>query len=106
MTQESVPAAPGPVAQSPARRWIVDTGIAVLLTAAQLAGFHASLWWNHPPATAGWPSYLLLAVASMTLVLRRRYPVAVLAVCLAATLWAGQLSAHGLIWIGLIAAFV
>jgi signal transduction histidine kinase len=107
MTQESLPAAPGSVAgQSLARRWTVDIGIAVLLTAAQLGAFRASLWWNHPPATAGWPPYLLLGVASLALVLRRRYPVGMLAVCLAATLWAGQLSPHGLIWIGLIAAFV
>jgi signal transduction histidine kinase len=83
-----------------------DLGIAVLLTCAQLAGFRASLWWSHPHATAGWLPYLLLGAASMALGFRRRYPVGVLAFCLAATLWAGQLSAHGLIWIGLIAAFV
>jgi signal transduction histidine kinase len=108
MTQESVPAAPGPVAgrSQPPRRWTVDIGIALLLTAVQLAGFHASLRWGHPQAAAGWPSYLLLAAASMALTLRRSYPVGVLAFGLAATLWAGQLSPHALIWIGLIGAFV
>lgn len=89
------------------RRWVVDGAIALGVTAAQLGVVGASSSWNHHHlhAAAGWDAYLLFAVGGMSLIMRRRFPVAVLAVALATSLWAGAVS-HGIvIWIVPIAAF-
>ena len=92
------------------RRWAVDAGIAVAVTAAQLGAAYASSSWaswngHHHHAAAAWYVYVLLAVAGLALIARRRYPVEVLAVSLAATLAAGKLGG-GLIWLALIVAFL
>jgi signal transduction histidine kinase len=91
------------------RRWALDAGIALAVTALQLGATHASESWSwsghHARATDAWYVYVLLAIAGLALIARRRYPVAVLAVSLAATLTAGQLGG-GLIWLALIAAFL
>jgi signal transduction histidine kinase len=93
------------------RRWLVDIAIAVVAAAVQLGAVHATSSWAHPAARAaassapGWPAYLLLAVAGLVLTFRRRFPVAVLAVSLGATLLAGAISHVGMIWIALIVAF-
>jgi signal transduction histidine kinase len=94
----------------PRRRWVIDIVIAVVVTAVQLAAVHAnSSWAHHSRAAAasapGWPAYLLLAVAGLVLTFRRRFPVAVLAASLGATLLAGAISHTGMIWVALIAAF-
>ena len=47
---------------------------------------------------------MLLAVGGVSLLARRRYPVAVLAVTLVTALWAGRLSAS-VVWLALIVAF-
>ena len=47
----------------------------------------------------------MLTVAGLALLWRRRYPVAVLAVSLGATLWAGALKPPGPIWLAVIVAF-
>lgn len=95
-----------------ARRWAVDAGLALVVTAAQLGVTYASssgMGWSghHHHVAAGWDVYLLLAIAGLALIFRRSYPVAVLAVSLAATLTAGHLGGSGkVIWIALIAAFI
>jgi signal transduction histidine kinase len=92
-----------------ARRWAVDTGVAIAVVGLQLATWLAA--WGHrghgrQPVLA---DYLLLAVGGVALLARRRYPVAVLAVALAATAGCAVLggSSHGHpTWLVLAAAFV
>lgn len=89
------------------RRWAADIGIALAVTAVQLLAANASLSWNHQHshAVVGWAANLLLAVGGLALIVRRRFPVGVLAVALGAALWAGAISPAGLIWIVPTAAF-
>ncbi len=92
------------------RQWLVDIAIAVVVTAVQLGATRAALSWWHPSHAAagsarGWAGYLLLAVAGLVLIFRRRFPVAVLTASLGATLLAGAIGNAGMIWIALIAAF-
>jgi signal transduction histidine kinase len=94
-----------------ARQWAADAGLALLVTAAQLGATYASSsgrgWSGHHHGAPGWDIYLLLAIAGLALIARRRYPVAVLGVSLAATLTAGHLGGGGnVIWLALIAAFI
>jgi signal transduction histidine kinase len=89
-----------------ARHWRADAAVAVAVTAVQLAAYSASVSWHgHVQGNAGWPGYVLLTVAGLALLWRRRHPTAVLAVSLAATLWAGDIGG-GFIWLALIAAFI
>ncbi len=86
------------------RRWAVDAAIAVAVTAAQLGATYADSS-GHPGTTrAGTLSYVLLAVGGAALILRRRYPVGVLTVTLATTLWAAGQNARA-IYLALIVAF-
>ncbi len=100
-----------PGKQPPGRtgQWAVDAGIALAVTALQLGATYASKSWgssgHHRAGMDGWYVYVLLAIAGLALVARRRHPVGVLAVSLAATLTAGQLGG-GLIWLALIVAFL
>ncbi len=91
------------------RQWAVDAGVALAVTVAQLGGTYASNSWgwsgHHGHATNAWYVYVLLAIAGLALVARRRYPVEVLAVSLAATLAAGKLGG-GFIWLALCVAFL
>ncbi|MGD0064292.1 MAG: histidine kinase [Streptosporangiaceae bacterium] len=87
-----------------ARRWAVDAAIAVAVTAAQLGAAYAGSSWHPGAARAGTLSYLLLAVGGAALILRRRYPVGVLAVTLATTLWAAGQNSRTL-YLALIVAF-
>jgi signal transduction histidine kinase len=102
--------APAPAPARPAggtRQWLIDTALALVLTGVQLiARYGSASWHSHGHAAVSWYVYLLLAIASLVLIARRRFPVAVLAVSLAATLAAGKLGGGGMIWVGLIAAFV
>jgi signal transduction histidine kinase len=88
-------------------RWAADVTIAVAVTAVQLAVLTASFSWNrhHLHGSPGWAAYLLLGIGGMSLLGRRRYPEAVLAVALGTALWAGAISGAGMIWIVPIAAF-
>jgi len=106
MTDQSTPAGRRQLARQ-ARQWRVDAALAAVVTVVQLLAHYASLSWygHHQAGARGWPSYLLLSIAGLALIWRRRYPTAVLAVSLAATLWAGALGG-GFIWIPLIAAFI
>jgi signal transduction histidine kinase len=104
------PEAPGPRAAgarppaSTARRWAVDAAIAAAVTAAQVAGTSAGERWQPGQGPVSPLAYVLLAAGGMALIVRRRYPVAVLAVTLATTLWAAGENAH-VIYLGLIVAF-
>lgn len=101
------PALPGTRPPGRARQWAVDVAIALAVTAAQLGATHASTRWGTGRNSAsGWDVYLLLAVAGLALIWRRRFPVQVLAVSLAATLAASKIGDGGMIWIALIAAFI
>ena len=73
-----------------ARRWAIDVAIAVAVTAIEVGGTFASAHWHQGHATAGVGTYLLLAVGGAALIVRRRYPVGVLAVTLAVSDLAGR----------------
>ncbi|HSZ43702.1 MAG TPA: sensor histidine kinase [Streptosporangiaceae bacterium] len=89
------------------RQWVIDAAIALGITAAQLGALHASRSWASTPQPApAWDVYLLLAIAGLALIARRRFPVEVLAVSLGTTLAAGKLGHGGMTWIALIAAFL
>jgi signal transduction histidine kinase len=87
-----------------ARRWTVDAAIAAAVTAAQVGGTYAGQRWQPGQAPVSPLAYVLLAVGGVVLIARRRYPVTVLAVTLATTLWAAGENAH-VIYLGLIVAF-
>ena len=88
-----------------ARQRITDAAIAVLATAADLA-FALSGHQGHgqPSQRPGVFAIVLLVVGGIALLARRRYPRAVLAVVLAATLGATALGAANA-WIALLVAF-
>jgi signal transduction histidine kinase len=87
-----------------ARRWAVDAAIAVAVTAVQVGATYGSSSWHRGQGHAGIAAYVLLVVAGAALLARRRYPVGVLAVTLAATMWAAGENAH-MIYLALIVAF-
>jgi signal transduction histidine kinase len=87
-----------------ARRWAVDVAIAAAVTAAQLGATYADSSGHHGAGRAGTLSYVLLTVGGAALILRRRYPVGVLAVTLATTLWAAGQNSRA-IYLALIVAF-
>ena len=98
-------------ASAAARRWMADAAIATVVIAVQIVGTWASTSWHHGHAAAGSAAvgswvYVLLAVAGAALIWRRRFPVAVLAVALGATLWAEAISPRGgFFWLALVVAF-
>ena len=88
MTDFSTPVRRPPPAGQP-RQWRADGLVAAAVTAVQLAAHYESLnWYGHHGGAANWAIYVLLSVSGLALVWRRRYPTAVLAVSLGATLWA------------------
>jgi signal transduction histidine kinase len=92
-----------------ARRWAADATIAVAVAGLQLAAWLAQAT-HHGHPRPGIADYLLLAAGGAALLARRRYPVAVLAVALAAAAVSAALGgdAHGepVAWLVLAAAFV
>jgi signal transduction histidine kinase len=88
-----------------ARRWAADALIAVAVTAIQVGGTYASAGRHPGHPAAGIVAYLLLAVGGASLIVRRRYPVGVLALTLAAAIWPGTDSQAPVIWLALIVAF-
>jgi signal transduction histidine kinase len=86
-------------------RWAADALIAVAVTAIQVGSTYAFDGRHPGHPTAGTVTYLLLAVGGASLIVRRRYPVGVLALTLAAALWPGTDSQAPLIWLALIVAF-
>jgi signal transduction histidine kinase len=103
VTLDSAPAPRGRAARS----WAVDTGVAAAVVALQLAAWLAdSAHRGHAGPRLG--DYLLLAAGGVALLVRRRYPVGVLAVALAAAAGDAALGGHGapIAWLVLLAAFV
>ena len=98
---------PGHAWPGSAGAWAIDVLLAAAVTAAEIGGSHAAGSWSHVHhhAAPGILAYLLLAVSGAALLARRRFPVAVLAVVLATTLWAGALGAS-VVWLALIVAFL
>jgi signal transduction histidine kinase len=99
------PHGPGAVRRAAAaRRWAVDAAIAATVIAAEAGATYARSSWHAGQSRAGTLAYVLLAVGGAALLLRRRYPVGVLAVTLATTLWAAGEDAR-VIYLALIVAF-
>jgi signal transduction histidine kinase len=86
------------------RRWVIDAAIAAAVIAVQLGATYASASWQGGQARAGILAYILLAIGGASLLARRRYPIAVLAVTLVTTLWAAGGNGRG-IYLALIVAF-
>jgi signal transduction histidine kinase len=97
---------PGGVARaSGARRWAFDAALAAAVIAAEVGGSHAATSWNqHGHAAPGIVAYAVLAAGGASLLARRRYPVAILAVTTASALAAVRLGAE-VVWFALIVAF-
>ncbi len=98
-------AAPGSPVTSAAQRWLTDTLIAAVVTAASLAWTYSAASWRPHQGAANLAGYLLLAAGGAALIARRRYPVAVLAVTLATTLLAESVGHAAGVWLPLIVAF-
>jgi signal transduction histidine kinase len=81
----------------------VDAVIAAVVIALEVLGTHAAGSW-HRHAAPGVGAYLVLAAGGGSLLVRRRYPVAVLAITLASALIATRLNANA-VWFALIVAF-
>jgi signal transduction histidine kinase len=87
------------------RQWATDAAIAALVTGVQLAVPLAHLKWNWHQESHPEPfGIMLLIIGGAALVLRRRYPDAVLWVVLGTTLGASALGEQ-MVWLGLIVAF-
>jgi signal transduction histidine kinase len=87
-----------------ARRWALDAVLAAVVIAAEIGGTHAASWGHHRHSAPGIVAYLVLVAGGASLLARRRYPVAVLAITLASALVASKLGAS-LVWFALIVAF-
>jgi signal transduction histidine kinase len=94
----------GRASATAARQWATDAVIAAVVIAAQLLGSHAALQWHQHAAAPGLAAYLVLAAGGVSLLVRRRYPVTVLAITLASALAAAELGAS-VVWFALIVAF-
>ena len=75
-----------------ARQYAADAVIAAVVITLQLLGSHAAMGWHKHAAAPGIAAYLVLAAGGVSLLVRRRYPVAVLAITLASALTAAELS--------------
>jgi signal transduction histidine kinase len=86
-------------------RWAFDAALAAAVIAAEVGGSHAAASWNqHQHAAPGIVANAVLVVGGASLLARRRYPVAVLAVTNASALVAVRLGAE-VVWFALVAAF-
>jgi signal transduction histidine kinase len=79
-----------PHAAGSTRRWTVDTVLAVVVAALQVAGTYGAARHYHGGTTPSPVEYAVVATAGLALAARRRFPVAVLAVtgALSAGYWA------------------
>lgn len=93
----------GASSTAPGRPRLGDVLLAVIVVAAQMVIIRAVSTW-HQSGLGIW-DYLALAGAGGLLVVRRRYPVAVLAIAQAVTLWVSATSHAGAVWLVLIVAF-
>jgi signal transduction histidine kinase len=88
-----------------ARRWLVDAGIAAVVTGVSLAGSAAATSWHHGDPRMSPADILLLIASGVSLVARRRYPAAVLGVTMVAALLSGPGNHGRFAWLPVIAAF-
>ena len=104
--REQDPDLPGPRPRAASvTRWSVDGAVAVVVTAAQVGANYAVPPHGVTPSGMGRVlGYVLLAAGAAALIARRRHPVAVLAIALGTTLWAGAEHAS-VVWLALIVAF-
>ena len=87
------------------RRWVIDGSIAAVVTGVELsAAFGSGGWHGHQHVQLGSFWYLPVLFGGLSLLARRRYPAAVLAVTLVTALWGAKLNAWG-VWLALIVAF-
>ncbi len=87
------------------RRWVVDCSIATVVTAVEAAGTVSSHHWHghgQEHVSSFW--YLPVFIGGLSLLARRRYPVEVLAIALAAGLWGARLNVWP-VWLALVVAF-
>jgi signal transduction histidine kinase len=90
-----------------ARSWAIDAAIAAAVITVEVCVSQEATAWNHQAhhqAAPGTLASILLAMGGAALLARRRYPVAVLAVTVVTTIWAGALGAKA-IWFAVIVAF-
>jgi signal transduction histidine kinase len=89
-----------------ARRWAIDAAIAIVVTAVELLwAFHPAWWRGHQDYHADALGVLPVILGGLSLVARRRFPVAVLAVTLATSLWGATLQVWT-VWLALTVAFI
>jgi signal transduction histidine kinase len=97
----------GPVAAAPGlhdRRWLVDAGIAAVVTGVSLAGSFGTSWHQQgPPVNLA--GFVLVTVGGAVLIARRRYPGTVLGVTLVLALLAVSLGHAHTGWLAVIVAF-
>jgi signal transduction histidine kinase len=86
------------------RRWAIDAGIAVAVTAFELCAYTSRGWGGHSHATPSAWGVLPVVLGGVALLARRRFPVSVLAACLATALWGAALGLWT-VWLGLTVAF-
>jgi signal transduction histidine kinase len=98
--RRTVVAASGPLAW----RWLVDAGIAAVVTGVSLAGSYAAASWHPQDPRVNLAGVLLLIAGGASLTARRRYPGAVLGVALAAALVSGPVGHVRFAWLPVIAA--
>jgi signal transduction histidine kinase len=102
------PPAAGAGRAAAAWRWTIDASIAIVVIVVQVGGSigagTGSASWQHQHPAPGVLALVILGVGGASLIVRRRYPIPVLAVTLATSLWAGRLGA-AVVWIALIVAF-
>ncbi len=87
------------------RHWVIDTSIAGVVTVIEVAGTVGSRHWHghgQEHVSSFW--YLPVFIGGLSLLARRRYPVEVLAVTLAAGLWGARLNVWP-VWLALIVAY-
>ncbi len=87
------------------RQWLTDVAVSAVTIGVSLAGSYAAATWHPGHHSVNLAGYLLVITGGAALILRRRYPVAVLAVTLAAAQLAGPTGHAYLNWLPLIVAF-
>ncbi|HZR48746.1 MAG TPA: sensor histidine kinase [Streptosporangiaceae bacterium] len=87
------------------RNWVIDASIAGIVTVVEVAGASSSHHWHgHEQMHVSPFWYLPVLIGSLSLLFRRRYPVEVLGITLAAALWGAALNVWP-VWLALVVAF-
>jgi signal transduction histidine kinase len=94
-------AAPGPRA----RQWLTDVAVAVVVIGLTLGSYFATRGYHHDSPPMDLAGYLCIVIGGLSLVARRRYPVAVLCVNLVTSNVPSTVHSAPLSWLSLIVAF-